>query len=424
MSQLGKSIAISILVVVVLVATFVAGMFFQAQLKVPLFSASAAAALPLDVAGGRQPFHSLDGPADFATFWEAWSFLDEHFYGEIPADEERLYGSIRGMVETFGDQHTAFVDPIHAAVHSENISGSFEGIGASIRLDEAGRLLVADPYPDRPAFAAGLRPDDLILEIDGQSVEGLSLYEAVLLIRGPAGSTVVLKIRRDDSPTPFEVAIVRAKIEIEVVQARLLAGDIAYLRLTQFSKGAADKLSEALTDLSAQGARRIIFDLRSNPGGLLSEAVNVSSIFIEEGLIVVERLKGGEEKLFEVKRGYQTALEIPLVVLVNGGSASASEIVAGAIQDYERGQIVGEQTFGKGSVQLPHTLADESQLRVTVAEWLTPNRRQIHGEGITPDLVVEMSSDDYAQGRDPQLDAAVKLLRDLPAGESGTGQDE
>jgi carboxyl-terminal processing protease len=317
------------------------------------------------------------------------------------------------MVSSFGDQHTAFIDPVRAAVNSENISGSFEGIGASIRLDEAGRLVIAYPFPDRPAFEAGLHPDDVVLEVDGQPIEGLNLYEAVLLIRGPAGSTVTLLIFREGSPEPFEVSIVRTEIEIEVVQSELLEDDIGYVRLTQFSKGAADKMTEAIEALFEQGATRLIFDLRSNPGGLLSEAVNVSSIFLGEGTIVVERLKGDEEKIFEVKRGYQAAAKIPLVVLVNGGSASASEIVAGAIQDYERGQIIGDQTFGKGSVQLPHTLADNSQLRVTVAEWLTPDRRQIHGEGITPDVTVEMSFEDVEQELDPQLDEAIKILSEV-----------
>ena len=413
MKSLGKSTGIFLIAIMILGVTFLAGMIFQSRVNISLLSASSAGVLPVETGGERQRIGEAASMTDFSTFWEAWSFLDEHFYGERPSNDERLYGAIRGMVNVFGDQHTAFVDPVHAAVQSENISGSFEGIGASIRLDEAGRLLIAHPFPERPAFAAGLRADDVILEVDGQSVEGLSLYEAVLLIRGPAGSAVVLKVFREETPEPFEISIVRAKIEIEVVQSELLENNIGYVRLTQFSKGAAEKITEAVEALSGQGADRLIFDLRSNPGGLLSEAVNVSSVFLDEGTIVVERLKDGEEKLFKVKRGYQAGLDLPLIVLVNGGSASASEIVAGAIQDYERGQVLGEQTFGKGSVQLPHTLSDNSQLRVTVAEWLTPNRRQIHGEGVTPDTMVELTVEDLEQGLDPQMDAAVKILSEL-----------
>jgi carboxyl-terminal processing protease len=264
--------------------------------------------------------------------------------------------------------------------------------------------------PGRPAFKAGLRPGDIIIEVDGQSIEGLSLYEDVLLIRGPAGSTIVLTIFREGELEPFDVAVVRAKIEIEVVEAELLPDNIGYVRLTQFSKGASDSVAEMMEPLLNQGATAIIFDLRSNPGGLLSEAVDVSALFLAEGTVVIERLKGGEERQFDANRGRHVAPDIPLIVLTNGGSASASEIVAGAIQDHKRGIIIGDQTFGKGSVQLPHTLSDGSELRVTIAEWLTPSGRQIHGEGITPDIVVEMTFEDFEQERDPQLDKAIEFL--------------
>jgi carboxyl-terminal processing protease len=187
------------------------------------------------------------------------------------------------------------------------------------------------------------------------------------------------------------------------------AEGLGYVRLTQFSNGASEKVSEAIEDLLSKGATAIILDLRSNPGGLLSEAVDVGSLFIKEGPIVVEKLKGGEEKVFEAKRP-KTLFELPMVVLVNEGSASASEIVAGAIQDTGRAPIVGQQTFGKGSVQLPHHLSDGSELRVTIAEWLTPSGRQIHGEGITPDIVVERSYDEANPEADPQLEEAIEVL--------------
>jgi carboxyl-terminal processing protease len=326
------------------------------------------------------------------------------------------------MVSSFDDQHTAFIDPVRASITRENIQGSFSGIGATVRLDEAGRLVIVDPMPGHPAFLAGIRPDDVVLEVDGQSVDGLTLFEAVLLIRGPTDSTVVLTIFREEEPEPFEVPIVRAKIELEVVESKLLNSvdgteKIGYVRLTQFSKGAAEKLTETINDLFAQGATALIFDLRSNPGGLLSESVNVSSLFIEKGTVVVEK-KETEDKTFSAKRGLLVANEdTPLVILVNGGSASASEIVAGAMQDHGRATIVGEQTFGKGSVQLPHQLSDGSELRVTIAEWLTPNGRQIHGEGITPDITVEMTFEDFEQGLDPQLDEAIGFLSQKAAQE-------
>ncbi len=412
MKRFGKFLVMFILAGLITVGSFVAGMFFYANFFSPALAAPSGS--PFSFATNTPAGPPDEVPAEFATFWEAWSFLNENFYGEIPADNERVYGAIRGMVASFGDQNTGFIDPVRAAVMSENISGSFEGIGAAIRLDEAGRLVIADPFPDHPAFKAGLRPDDIILEVDGQPVDNLSLYESVLLIRGPAGTEVVLTIFREGELKPFDVAIVRQKIEIEVVESEMLTDDIGYIRLTQFTNGATGKIIEEAEALRDQGATSFILDLRSNPGGLLSEAVSVSSLFIDQGTVVIEKLQD-EEKLFDAKHGLHFDTDTPLVVLVNGGSASASEIVAGAIQDVGRGTIIGEQTFGKGSVQIPHSLTDGSELRVTIAEWLTPARRQIHGEGITPDIVVEMTLEDFEQERDPQLEEAINFLQ----GESG-----
>jgi carboxyl-terminal processing protease len=405
-----------------MIGSFVAGMIFHANLYTPVQSTSSLTTnLPLFAATGADIQQApaipvADTPAELATFWEAWSFLNEQFYGEIPPDDERIYGAIRGMVASFDDQHTSFIDPVRAAIMSENMRGSFEGIGATIRLDDAGRLVIVDLMPEQPAFRSGLRPEDVVLEVDGQSIEGLSLHEAVLLIRGPANSTVVLTVVREDEAEPIDIPIRRAKIELEVVEAKMLetptgSEKIGYIRLTQFSNGAADKLAEAIEDLFDQGASSLIFDLRSNPGGLLSEAVDVSSLFVEKNkTVVIERLKGGEEKMFTSKQNRPLSLDIPMVILVNEGSASASEIVAGAMQDLKRAKVIGEQTFGKGSVQLPHNLSDGSELRVTIAEWLTPARRQIHGKGIAPDIVVEMSFEDIEKGVDPQLEEAIKFL--------------
>ena len=417
--QVGKIVIAVFVIVSIIVISFAAGMIFYANFSGSAQAAQLTTTLPLfpSDAGANQSTAITDEeiPPEFATFWEAWTYLNEEFYGDIPADSERVYGSIRGMVSSFDDQHTSFIDPVRAAIMRENIQGSFSGIGATVRIDEAGRLIIVDPMPGHPAFLAGVRPDDMVLEVDGQSVEGLSLFEAVLLIRGPTDSTVVLTVLREGEPEPIEISIVRAEIELEVVEFEMLdspsgESNIGYVRLTQFSKGAAEKITEAIEALFAQGATTIIFDLRSNPGGLLSEAVNVSSLFIDEGTIVIEKTKGGEDKVFKAKRNFQVAVETPLVILVNGGSASASEIVAGAMQDVSRATIIGEQTFGKGSVQLPHQLSDGSELRVTIAEWLTPTGRQIHGEGITPDVMVEMSFEQFEQGLDPQLDEAIQFL--------------
>jgi len=353
-----------------------------------------------------------DLPAGFPVFWEAWEFVQQEFYGDVPSDQERVYGAIRGMVNAFGDENTAFIEPDRAAIFREDVSGSFEGIGASVRMDDMGRLIIAEPFVGRPAAEAGLLRGDIVLAVDGVSLQGLSLYEAIALIRGPAGTTVVLTVFRDGVDEPFDVSVERARIEMEVVESRRLEGDIGYVRLNEFSRGAAGKLAAAIKALEAEGRLEgLILDLRDDPGGLLDESIFVASQFIDEGVITVERLKGGEEQVFDAQPG-GIALDVPLVVLVNRGSASASEIVAGAIKGNRRGTLLGEQTFGKGTVQIPHALSDGSELRVTIAEWLTPDRKQINGEGIVPDIYVERTQEDFVEGRDPQLERALEVLRE------------
>ncbi|MEJ2556867.1 MAG: S41 family peptidase [Anaerolineae bacterium] len=349
-------------------------------------------------------------PPEFNVFWEAWDFVQENFYGDVPAEPDRVYGAIRGMVNSYGDENTAFIEPSRAAIFREDVSGSFEGIGAAVRMDELGRLVIAEPFAGQPAAEAGLERSDVVLAVDGTSLQGLSLYEAIGLIRGPAGTTVVLTVVRDGVDEPFDVSVVRARIEIEVVESDRLEGDIGYVRLTDFSRGASGKVADAIKSLKADGPLAgLILDLRDNPGGLLDESIFVSSQFVDQGVVTIERLKGGTEQPYEAQPG-GVALDVPLVVLVNRGSASASEIVAGAIQENDRGTIWGEQTFGKGTVQIPHTLSDGSELRVTIAEWLTPSGKQIKGEGIVPDVYVERTQEDFVDGLDPQLERAIETL--------------
>ncbi len=364
-----------------------------------------AAAAPLPVAT-----NNTNEPAGFGVFWEAWTVVESQFYGQIPSEQDRIYGATRGMVATYGDPNTAFVDPKLASIFRDDISGSFEGIGAAVRMDEMGRVVIADPFVGQPAAKAGVLRGDVIMSVDQKSLAGLSLYEAISLIRGPAGSTVVLTIARQGVDKPFDISVVRARIENKVVDSKRLTGDVGYVSLSEFSRGASSKIADAIRALEAEGQLKgLILDLRDNPGGLLDEAGMVASQFIDKGTITIERQKGGKDEVMEAQPG-GVALDVPLVVLVNRGSASASEIVAGAIKENGRGKLVGEQTFGKGTVQLPQTLSDGSELRVTIAEWLTPNKEQINGQGIVPDIVVERTQADFVDGRDPQLDRAVEYL--------------
>jgi carboxyl-terminal processing protease len=352
---------------------------------------------------------SPDEQESFAVFWEAWHVLEQEFYGDLPSESELPYAAIEGVIDEAGDPYTAFLDPVHAEILSSDLSGSFEGIGATVRIRPDGKLEVVQPLPSGPAIQAGLRAGDVILGVDGVTLEGMSLYEAISLIRGPAGTNVRLLIERAQVDEPFELGVERARIELPVVESEMLDGGIGYVRLSEFGETATTKLVASLRALNAQEPRAYIFDLRGNGGGYLHTAIEVTSQFIARGPIAIERFKDGrEESHWAIPGGL--ALDVPLVVLVDGGSASASEIAAGAIQDTGRGVLIGTTTLGKGSVQVAHTLSDGSQLRVTIARWFTPNGRAIHGQGLEPDIQVERTEEDIAMGRDPQLERAIAYL--------------
>ena len=349
---------------------------------------------------------------DLTVFWEAVQILYQNYYGDPPQGRDLTYAAIRGVLRALDDPFTSFVDPELARIFEEDMQGEFEGIGATVRMNEEGELVIVAPIEGSPAEAAGLRPGDIVLEVDGRRIKGMTLLEAVSLIRGPKGTPVRLKILRAGQE-PFEVEIVRARIEIPTVSARIIQEPgkpkLGYLKLNEFNALATRQVREELQSFRDQGVEGLVFDLRNNPGGLLSTSIEVASQFIEEGQVVlIERGKEGEE--IHRARGKGLWLDKPLVVLISEGTASASEIVAGAIQDHQRGVLVGTTTFGKGSVQSPRTLSDGSSLRVTIAHWFTPNGRQIHNQGISPDIVVELAPGDEQVERDPQLERAIEVL--------------
>ncbi|MCS7088352.1 MAG: S41 family peptidase [Thermoflexales bacterium] len=363
------------------------------------------------VSSHSAPEARAEEPLDYALVNDVLRRLREQWYGTLPSREALTDGAIRGMVNALGDPYTQYIEPRFAKILNEDMSGEFEGIGATLKQTPGGSIQIVRTLPGTPAEKAGLLPGDIIEAVDGQSVLGLNTTEVAAMVRGPKGTTVRLTIRRGDNPRPFEVSIVRARIVIPLVESRTVGdGDIAYVRLFDFSQQASRQLERELQRLLAQNPKGLILDLRDNPGGLLSQAREVGDLFLDAGVLVVERDYRNNRKVTRTtSRGI--AQDIPLVVLVNGGSASAAEIVAGAIQDRKRGVLIGERTFGKGSVQSPQTLANGAQLRITIERWYTPNERQIHNEGIQPDLVVINTPEDERAGKDAQLEAAVAYLK-------------
>ncbi|MBM4456565.1 MAG: S41 family peptidase [Chloroflexi bacterium] len=351
------------------------------------------------------------GPSglDTALFEEVWKLLQEQFYGELPESKEVTYNAIRGLVERLGDQNTAFVDPKQAALFNSDMQGQFEGIGAGVELAEGGGVRIRYLFAGQPAEKSGVQVGDVIIAVDGKDITKLNLTEAISLIRGPKDSRVVLTIRREGQQ-PLDITVTRARIEIPTVTTKTLGeGKIAHIALSEFSSVAPARLADAMKEALAAKPAGLILDLRGNPGGLLDSAVRIGSYFVPEGNIVIERTKDGKERIFR-RQGSFLLGKTPLVVLIDAGSASASEIVAGAIQDVGSGVLIGEKTFGKGSVQVPNNLSDGSQLRVTIARWFTPKNRGIHGTGLQPDIVVPLTKEDVAAKRDPQLDRAVEYL--------------
>ena len=349
---------------------------------------------------------------DFDLFWDVWESLEDQYYQQKEiADSDLFYGSIRGMVAALGDPYTIFFDPEQAQAFNQELQGTFEGIGAEIGIKHD-RLTIIAPLPDTPAKKAGLRAGDKILAIDDVDTYNMFIDEAVRRIRGPKGSEVVLTVLSKDDTSPREVGIIRDKIIINTVSWEIVEGnkDLVYIRIFSFIEDAARDFKKEVDLILDQNPKGLILDLRSNPGGYLDAAVRIASFWIDNGPVVKERFADDKIELYKAQ-GAAKLKDLKTVVLVNGGSASASEILAGALRDYNKAIIVGEQTFGKGSVQDYSNLKDGSALKITVAEWLTPQGVSINKEGITPDIVVEMTKEDYNEDRDPQMEKAVELLK-------------
>jgi carboxyl-terminal processing protease len=342
------------------------------------------------------------------VYWEAWRLLDRDFYGDKPDTTARTYGAIRGMVESFGDPYTYFVEPRARERERDELRGKFGGIGANLEQTEAGYVL--HPVPGQPADSAGIRDGDILLMVDDQEITPqMNVDDLVALVRGPAGSRVTLLVRRADAAgiaTELPITVTRAEIETPSMEWRLIDGSspgsqVGYIVQTLFTERSPAEMQRAVEELTELGADSFILDLRGNPGGLVQAAVQIADMWLRQGAILIEQHADGSENVFEADAQHVRE-DAPLVIIVDNASASASEIVAGALRDHGRATLVGSRTFGKGSVQLIHELPDQSSLHVTNSLWLTPNRHQIAEQGLTPDILV-------AEGDDPLPEAIATV---------------
>ena len=402
----GRNILIAFIAIFLLAGSFSGGILVGWLIPNQVETQALLPATP-DVQATEEPASDLT--TLFEPFWESWQYIHEQ-YVEQPVDDTLLMqGAISGMLDSLGDPHTAYMTPEEYIEASTPLDGSYEGIGAYV--DTGGDFLtIISAMPGSPAERAGLKTDDAVIKVDGRDVTGIDPSVVLKSVKGPAGTSVTLTIQRPDVAEPFEVTITREKIELQSVTSEIIEGDIAYIAISTFGETTTAELRKALETLMDQNPKGLILDLRYNSGGYLITAIEVVSEFIPEGVVMYEEQGNGEELTYTAQPG-GLATEIPMVVLVNEGSASASEITAGAIQDYERGILIGVTTYGKGSVQNWIPLEnDQGAVRITIARWLTPNRRQINQVGLTPDVVVEFTQDDIDNGIDPQLNKAIEIL--------------
>jgi carboxyl-terminal processing protease len=354
---------------------------------------------------------------DFSLFWETWNKLSSYYVDSSGLDEQKMiYGAISGMVKSLGDPYTSFFPPDETKKFLEDVNGSFEGVGMEIS-NKKGQLEIVAPIDGTPAQQAGLRAGDKIIKIDDKSTVDMSTEEAVSLIRGPKDSEVVLTIFRNGWDNTKEFKIKRAVIEVPSLSLEIMNDgkeDIAYVKLYNFNENADRDFTKAVADILNSPAKKIILDLRNNPGGYLEVAQRIASWFVDPGQTIVIEDFGGKkpEQVFKAV-GTPRLGSYPLVVLINEGSASASEILAAALKENRDATLVGKTSFGKGVVQELLSLSDNSSLKVTVAKWLTPNRNLINEKGIEPDVKVDITDEEYQNGKDPQMDKALEIIKEM-----------
>ncbi|OGL98395.1 hypothetical protein A2304_01720 [Candidatus Uhrbacteria bacterium RIFOXYB2_FULL_57_15] len=350
----------------------------------------------------------LSDDVDFGQFWDVWNLVKENFYRQPVSDKDLFYGALAGMVAGAGDPYTVYFDPDQAQEFQNALSGVFSGIGAEIGVHD-GLLVVVAPLQDSPAQHAGLQSGDTIWAIDGVETVGMSVEQAVTRIRGEVGTQVTLTVSHDGLSAAEDVVITRDVITIDSVEWEYTDDGIVVISLYEFNDDTSALFNEAMNELLSKDVNGIVLDLRSDPGGLLSTAIDVASAWVGYRPVVLEKEHEDTHSFSGISAPRLQG--IPTAVLVDGGSASASEIVAGALQDYGLATLVGTQTFGKGSVQDYRPLPDGSAIKVTIAQWFTPNGRSINETGITPDEVIEYTKEDSDAKRDPQKEKAFEILR-------------
>lgn len=354
---------------------------------------------------------------DVGQLWRAWhilegNYIETHSSSTLPTAQERLWGAIAGLTDSYGDPYTVFMPPAEAQVFKEDISGAFEGVGMELGQKD-GQLVVVAPLKESPAERAGIMSGDKIVAINDKSAEGITVEAAIKLIRGKKGTTVKLTLARGSDPKTFEVSIVRDVIVVPVVKSYKRVDGIFVIELYSFSANSVDLFRKALRDYFESGATKMILDLRGNPGGYLEAAVEMASYFLAVGEVVVsEDFRDAREATAHRSLGYNVFQNknLTMVVLVDQGSASASEILAGALQQHHIATLIGTRTFGKGSVQQLIDLGGGAQLKITIARWLTPNGSSISDGGLIPDIVKERTIDDIKAGKDPQTESAALWL--------------
>jgi len=365
--------------------------------------------------GGRHEVTAVEDSYErLKVFTEVLSLIQANYVDETKP-RDLIYGGIKGMLETL-DPHSSFLSPDIFKEMQVETQGSFGGLGIEITVKDR-QLTVVAPIEGTPADRAGLHPADRIVKIDGNPTKDMTLIEAVKKLRGPKGTSVTLTILREESPGPFDLTLVREVIEVKSVRAKDLGDGIAYIRIASFQERTGKDLLKAIEQFQKNGISALVLDLRNDPGGLLNQAVQVSDLFLDKGQLIVYtegRIKN-QDLRFSAEQGAQVP-KVPMVVLVNGGSASASEIVAGALQDWKRALVLGTKTFGKGSVQTVIPLSDGSGLRLTTAKYYTPKGRSIHGTGIVPDIVVEVPRPTLAKAPGGQVEKEGEAGKDRPEG--------